>query len=230
MELNPGIEPRNLQNGQVITIMPGYQYFAPYDNMNGVDNWQDDILEDDNYGDDLDSDVMCDLISYFRMLWSQHVYWSGAAILAIIHELPEKEIIIQRLLRNPVDFANALQVYYGEEEAQSFANLFTAHIQITAELVEAAKAGNDEAATAAEQRWMENVDQIAQFLISINPNWSLEDWNAMLDEHLMLFRDLAMEVLVGDYEESVNTFDEIEAQALEMADMMAEGIAMQFQG
>ena len=27
MELNPGMNPRNLQIGQVITIRPGYQYY-----------------------------------------------------------------------------------------------------------------------------------------------------------------------------------------------------------
>lgn len=223
MELNPGIEPRNLQVGQVITLMPGYQYYAPYNG--NTDNSMDDF--DDEMDMDMD-DMACDLANYFRMLWEQHVTWTRIAVMAIIHELPETELILQRLLRNPVDFGNALRTFYSDEIAQDFEELFTAHLTIAAELVQAAKAGNTEAAADAEQRWFENASQIAEFLGSINPNWSTEDWNAMLNEHLELLQANVMNMLQQNYEESINGYDDVEAQALEMADMMAEGISKQF--
>lgn len=222
MEVNPGIDPRNLQNGQVITITPGFQYYQSYPG--------DDLeLEDDMESDDMENDtMMCELMNYFRMLWEQHVAWTRMAIVGIVHELPELEMILQRLLRNPADFANALRTFYGDEVAQSFAELLTAHLTIAAELVNAAKAGDTNAVANAEQRWFDNATQIAEFLGSINPNWSTEDWSAMMNEHLELIRDYTLELINQNYEASISIADDIEAQALEMADMMAEGIAMQF--
>lgn len=214
MDLNPGIDPRNLLIGQVVTLKPGYQYYSSYnDNQTNMEE----------VGQDLE-----DLINHFRMLWEQHIAWTRSVVMGIIHDLPETDLMVNRLLRNPVDFANALTPFYGEEVANEFADLLTGHLTIAAELVKAAKAGDNEAVTDADRRWHENADQIAQLLSSINPYWSEDDWSAMLYEHLELLSDNVADMLAGNYEESINESDEIERQALEMADMMAEGLAMQF--
>jgi LysM repeat protein len=217
MELNPGIDPRNLLIGQVVTIRPGYQHYPPYPN-NANDN-----------GTVVGSELE-ELTNYFRLLWEQHVEWTRMAVMGMVHELPESDLITQRLLRNPEDFANAIVTFYGEEAAHAFEQLFTAHITIAAELVQAAMAGNNEAATDADQRWHENADQIAELLASMNPYWSVDDWSAMLYEHLELLSTNVSQMIAGNYEDSINGYDMMELQALEMADMMAEGIAMQFPG
>ncbi len=233
MELNPGIDPRNLQVGQVIAIMPGYQYYAPFNGTTAGP--MDDFNDDMDMGMDMDMDMdmetdgmMSDLVNYFRMLWEQHITWTRLAVMGILYELQDRELILQRLLRNPVDFGNAFRVFYGDAVAQSIEELLTNHLTIAAELVQAAKAGNTEAAADAEQRWYENANRIAEYLGSINPNWSTEDWNAMMNEHLELLQTNIMDMLEGDFEESIRGYDDIEAQALEMADIMAEGIAKQF--
>ncbi|MCC5427697.1 acetylglutamate kinase [Clostridium botulinum] len=99
---------------------------------------------------------------------------------------------------------------------------------IAAELVKASKAGNTSAAADDEKRWHENADQIAELLSRINPYWHLEAWKAMLHEHLALIKAEAVAMLTSDYKRSVSIYDEIEAQALQMADTMAEGIIEQF--
>lgn len=220
MELNPGIDPRNLQIGQVVSLSPGYQNVISPSNPEDIQEEMDDDVKD--VGD------MEDLLCYFHMLWEQHVVWTRMAVMAIIHDLPEKDMIIERLLRNPQDFAKALSTFYGEEAANQFAELFTKHLTIAAELVQAAKAGDNTAVTDADQRWHENAQEIAALLNKMNPNWQEDDWNAMLFEHLDLLSNNISQMLEGNYQESINGFDEIERQALEMADMMAEGIAMQF--
>ena len=149
-------------------------------------------------------------------------------VLGILFELPELEFSTQRLLRNATDFANALRPFYGDEAAQSFENLFRQHITIAAELVNAAKAGNTSMVDSIWQRWIDNANQIADFLVSINPYWNVADWNAMLMEHLELLGNNITNFLEQNYQEAVNGFDEIELQAMEMADMMAEGIDNQF--
>ena len=217
MDLNPGIDPRNMLIGQVVTLKPGYQHYPSYDgdHVGGEEEGQEGLSVED-------------MVNYFRMLWEQHVNWTRAAVTAIIHDLPETDAIVQRLLRNPDDFANALRPFYGEDAAQEFNDLLTAHLTIAAELVRAAKAGDNAAMTEADQRWHENAEQIAEFLGSVNPDWSVEDWTAMMNEHLELLSDNVADMLAGNYVDSINGFDDIEMQALEMADVMAEGIAMQY--
>ncbi len=212
--------------------MPGTSNMSGQNNVDNNDDYDDmddreTVMDDDDYDNMMNSDIE-ELISDFRKLWEQHVIWTRMAIMGIVHDLPETDLILQRLLRNPLDFAAALQPFYGDEVAKNFANLLTEHLTIAAELVRAAKAGNNSEVSDADRRWRQNADEIADFLASINSEWNEEDWNAMLEEHLDLLSENIADVLSGDYEKSIQGFDDIEDQALEMADVMADGIMMQF--
>jgi hypothetical protein len=234
MDLNPGIDPRNLMIGQVIAIRPGYQSYPSYPVTPGESTTSGGMNDRDGMNEDgMDHEVdgnMMDLVNYFRLLWEQHVEWTRMTVMAMIHQLPETQLILQRLLRNASDFANALAAFYGDEAAEEFEKLFTEHITIAGELVQAAMAGDNNAVTDADRRWHENADQIAALLASLNPYWNEDDWSAMMYEHLELLSSNIESMLAQNYEESITGYDEIEMQALEMADMMAEGIAMQFPG
>jgi hypothetical protein len=76
--------------------------------------------------------------------------------------------------------------------------------------------------------WYANADEIAVFLGRINPYWSMQQWQTMLYEHLALTKTEAVNILTGKYAEGISVFDQIEMQALEMADVMTYGIVMQF--
>jgi hypothetical protein len=174
------------------------------------------------------SETQAGLNNYLRLLWEQHVIWTRLTILSIVFGLPDVDLVTKRLLRNPKDFATVLKPLYGEQAATRFDNLFTSHLVIAAELVKAAKAGDNRAAADAEKRWYANADEIAAFLASINPYWSEQEWKAMLHQHLALTKTEAVNMLTGKYAEGVTIFDQIEKQALEMADVMTYGIINQF--
>ena len=106
-------------------------------------------------------------MDYFRRFGTQHsMDWN--VMLGILYDLPELEFSTQRLLRTASDFANALLAFYGEEAAGTFENLFGNHITIAAELINAAKAGETNQVNTIWQRWIDNANQIAEFLESIN--------------------------------------------------------------
>jgi hypothetical protein len=172
--------------------------------------------------------AQADLNNHLRMLWEQHVFWTRLTILSIVFNLPDVDFVTNRLLRNPKDFKAALKLFYGDRIASRFADLFTSHLVIAAELVRAAKAGDNAAAADAEKRWYANADEIAAFLAGINPYWSERDWKAMLHKHLAMTKSEAVDMLTGKYAESISVFDQIEKQALEMADVMTNGIVRQF--
>lgn len=224
MELNPGVNPNNLQVGHVINIRPGFQYYPPQQGNNNQQN-------NNNRMDDDRAEVMLpDLTDYFRMLWGQHIMWTVLVMMESVYDLPGVDAFSYRLLRNAADFAEAIRPFYGDEAAQRFENLLRDHIIIASELIQVAQAEDINQVNELWQRWVDNANQIAEFLGSLNPEWSPEDWSAMLMEHLELLWAALTNMLEQNSQALVDSIDALDAQAIEMADMMAEGIAEQFPG
>lgn len=168
------------------------------------------------------------LMNEMRVLWEQHTVWTRMAIMSIVYELPNEEQVIARLLRNPVDFGNTFSRYYGTFIGNKLRDLLTEHLVLAADLVKAVIAGDNQMAMELERRWYENANEIAILLGAINPFWSVREWREMLFEHLRLVKLEATTTINGEHQENVDVYDELEAQALEMADTMSKGIIMQF--
>lgn len=164
----------------------------------------------------------------FRRLWFEHVVWTRSFLISTAANLGDLKFVTNRLLRNPVDFYDALKKYYGDDKAKKFQDLLTEHLTIAAKIVNAAKAGDTETVNTERKKWYENANEIANFLTDINPYWSLRDWQLMLFDHLQLLEKEVANRLNGNYERDVVLFDTIENQALTMGDSMADGIFRQF--
>lgn len=147
---------------------------------------------------------------------------------SVAFDLPDVQAVTNRLLQNPHDFEEVLVTFYGQNNAADFAELLTNHITIAGELFVAMKQDNVDAASDAERRWYENANQIAAFLANINPNWSMDDWQDMLYDHLAMLKAQAEDIMAQNYGEAINIFADIEREALEMADVMTQGIVQQF--
>lgn len=168
------------------------------------------------------------LFNTFRKLWEQHVVWTRAFVISSAEDLADIEFVTERLLRNPADFAEALEVYYGEKVAGDFERLLTDHLLIAAEIVNAIKTGDTQTAQEQRVKWFQNADDIAALLAAINPYWDERQWREMLYQHLELLEDQIAFRFGGRYREDVRIFDSIEEQALMMGDTMARGIINQF--
>ena len=169
-----------------------------------------------------------DLSNEIRMLWEQHGVWTRSAVTSIALDLPDVDFVVKRLLQNPKDFGQAMRPFYGDKIAARFSDLLSSHLTIAAQLVKAAKAGDNKSASDIEKQWYANADEIAELLGSINPYWSQEDWTKMLHRHLELVKAEAVDLITKDFEAGIRVYDEIERQALGMADVMSEGIIKQF--
>lgn len=210
---NPGILPNNLRVGQIIHIFPGHKYYPP----NKLPSAPIGISKSE-----------LDLRNYWRMLWEEHTAWTRMAIISMVADLPDVDLVIKRLLQNGPDMASALKPFYGTEIADKFGNLIKEHLVIASQIIKAAKAGDTSGASEAEKSWYENADEIAELLASINPNWSKEEWIDMLHTHLALVKSEAVSRLNKDYAANIAIYDKLEKQALEMADRLSEGIVEQF--
>lgn len=168
------------------------------------------------------------LREHFRLLWEQHVYWTRMVIISIAAGSPDLEATTARLLRNATDMARPFGRFYGREAAAEFTRLIRDHLTIAAELVTAAKAGDNAAAARAERRWYANGEDIVRFLNGLNPFWRVAEMRKRWFEHLALTKAEAVARLEGEYARDIEIFDRIEKQALMMADTFAAGISRQF--
>ncbi len=164
-----------------------------------------------------------------RKLWEDHITWTRVYIVAAAAGLPEADTAAQRLLQNQVDIGNAIKPFYGDAAGEKLTALLKDHILIAADLLAAAKAGDNAKLTEASARWYANADQIAAFLHSANPDhWSMADMKSMMKTHLDLTLEEATARLHGDWPADIAAYDKVHNEILDMADMLSAGIVAQF--
>jgi len=161
-------------------------------------------------------------------LWEDHIVWTRNVILNIMDDLPGTVQAVSRLLQNQDDIGNAVKPFYGDAGGKELTRLLREHITVAADLLKAAKAGNNSAFDASNKKWIANADEISGFLSKANPNWKLEDMKKMMHDHLTLTTEEAVARLKKDYVADVKAYDKVHDEILLMADMLTDGIIKQF--
>jgi hypothetical protein len=164
-----------------------------------------------------------------RKLWEDHVTWTRLAIISLEAGTPDTDATVARLLRNQTDLGNAIKPYYGNAAGKALTAELRTHILIAADLIAAAKAGDQAKLADAQARWTANADQIAATLHSVNPNyWGLDAMKAEMHQHLKLTTEEAVARLHGDWSADVAAYDKVHTHILQMSDMLTSGIVKQF--
>jgi len=164
-----------------------------------------------------------------RKLWEDHVTWTRLAIISLESGTPDTHATVARLLRNQTDIGNAIKPYYGQAAGSELTRQLRAHILIAADVVLAAKAGDETKLADAQARWVKNADQIAAVLNSVNPRyWPLATMKAEMHMHLKLTTDEAVARLQGKWTTDVAAYDKVNRHILHMSDMLSDGIVKQF--
>jgi hypothetical protein len=164
-----------------------------------------------------------------RRLWEDHITWTRLFIVSAAADLPETQPTTERLLRNQKDIGDAIKPFYGRRAGERLTSLLEEHIVLAAELVGAAKAGDQAAVERHSSAWYRNANQIADFLNRANPrHWPRREMRSMMRSHLDLTLAEAVAHLEGDHNRSIRAYDRVHRQILAMADMLSDGIAAQF--
>ena len=161
-------------------------------------------------------------------LWEDHVTWTRNVILCLVDGLPGADQAVKRLMQNQVDIGNAVKPYYGDDAGNKLTELLKSHIAISADVVKSAKAGNKTALDSANKKWYANADEISAFLSKANPNWPLADMQLMMNDHLKLTTDEAVQRIKKDYNADIIAYDKVHEEILKMSAMLADGIIKQF--
>src|SRR5438034_1294292 len=120
-----------------------------------------------------------------RKLWEDHVTWTRLFIIDVAAGSADKDVTTQRLLQNQTDIGNAVVDFYGRDAGNKLTALLRDHILIAANIVTAAKAGDNAKVASENKRWRDNATDIANFLHGANPqHWPLATLQSAMFTHL----------------------------------------------
>ena len=163
-----------------------------------------------------------------RKLWEDHITYTRNFIISALVDIPDKDAVTKRLLKNQDDIGDAIKPYYGDDAGKKLSALLRDHILIAADVVKAAKAGHKDQLQKAQGKWSANGKDIAAFLSNANPNWRKQDLEAMLQKHLDLTTGEVVGRLKKDWTSDVKSYDDGHIHMLMFADALTDGIAKQF--
>ena len=169
------------------------------------------------------------LRSGMRQLWEDHIVWTRLAIISLTTNSPDTEATVGRLLKNQADIGNAVKPFYGNAAGNELTRQLRQHILVAADLIAAAKAGDQAKLAMAQARWEQNADDIAKVLARVNPrHWKLAKLKSELRMHLTLTTEEAVARLQGNWDADVTAYDRIHRHALHFADLLSTGLVKQF--
>lgn len=163
-----------------------------------------------------------------RKLWIDHVSWTRSFIVSDLASLPDKDVVLQRLLKNQDDIGASIKPYYGEEAGNKLAKLLREHISIGGQVVDAAKSNNKADLDKYNKLWYKNADDIADFLSGANPNLSNSELKDMLHKHLDFVTAQVVAIINKNWKADVEAYDKGEDHMIKFADVLSEGIIKQF--
>jgi hypothetical protein len=164
-----------------------------------------------------------------RRLWEDHITWTRLAIISLTTDSGDTDATVGRLLKNQTDIGDAVKPFYGEAAGNELTRQLRLHILIAADVVTAARAGNQADLADAQVRWLSNADDIAAVLSSVNPkHWELAAMKAEMHKHLDLTTQEAVARLQGNWGADVAAYDQIHEHILHMSDLLSSGLVKQF--
>jgi hypothetical protein len=164
-----------------------------------------------------------------RRLWEDHITWTRLAIISLTTDSGDTDATVGRLLKNQTDIGDAVKPFYGEAAGNELTRQLRLHILIAADVVAAARAGNQADLADAQMRWLSNADDIATVLNIVNPrHWELATMKAEMHKHLDLTTQEAVARLQGNWSADVAAYDQIHEHILHMSDLLSSGLVKQF--
>jgi hypothetical protein len=169
------------------------------------------------------------LAAAMRTLWDQHMEWTYKTVDDFFHNQAALTPTLDRLLQNQRDIGAAFATYYGQAAGNELTSLLLTHIEDAVPVLQAAQAGDATALASAEAAWYANAKQIADLLSSLNPtNWPTSVTEPMMATHITQTITYSVDLLQGDYAQSIVDYDTAESHMDMMADTLTQGIIAQF--
>ncbi len=172
--------------------------------------------------------AQAELISNVRRLWINHIIWIRSYIISAAVDYGNKEFITQRIQENFKNFSDMLIKFYGFEKSRKIESLFAINLFIFIKYMEVLKTGTEEEIKVTRDEWYKSGYNIADYLSSINPYASNEEWIYLIQDHLRVIEVEAIYRIAEHYGAETEQFGKAENLTLQLADYMANSIIRQF--
>jgi hypothetical protein len=163
-----------------------------------------------------------------RKLWTDHVVWTRAYVVAAVGDQPDAQAAAARLMKNQEDIGAAVASYYGKPAGDTLTALLKEHIAIAVDIIQFAKAGDQASQQAADAKWKKNGEDIADFLSKANPHWPRATLVGMMNMHLSTTTGEVVARLTKDWDADARAYDAVYNHILMMSDALSDGIIKQF--
>jgi hypothetical protein len=161
----------------------------------------------------------------FRTLWLELAMWTRDFVNSIIANHPNQPAITNRLYTGvPLDFYNALAVFYGPEIAEEFLGLQSRGILRIWRLVDAIKSNRQDLVSDITMALYEGANESAAFLTRINAYWDQSTWRNFFTQYISMLNELILSIMGENYENEIRVFDRIQTLSILMGNYMARGI------
>lgn len=171
------------------------------------------------------SDLRADL----DYLLSEHFVLATNAMVKDYMDAPDAEAYIDALDQNAADMTPAIASIYGDEGAAEFERIFRGHNDYTADLVEAAQSGDEEARAAAEDEVEEFVVEFSAFLgTATEGNLPQEAAEEAIRAHEMDVLSFFDSYVEEDYEAAYTHFREGYDRMYDISGALSGAVVAQF--
>ena len=163
-----------------------------------------------------------------RQLGSERVFWMRVFIIDSVGGLPDKDVTLNRLMKNQVELGNAFKPYYGDAMGVQLTSLLEEQVRQTVDLIATIPTGSTAPAANLVDPWREQANLIADFLATSNPSLNRDELRAafQLQNDATLAQIAAR--LGEDWTGDILAYDTAAERGIVIADTITTATATQY--
>lgn len=164
------------------------------------------------------------LIFNMRLFWRRLTIWTRIYIISRYLGTGTAEEAFGRLYLENLDFGDMLRIHFNRSIADSYSQLLNQFSIGLRELITSLIQGDLDAARQNIDRLLQNADQRAAFLASINPYFNETEWRNLLITYLQDTIQEANLFAAEDYRMDIEYFDRLMTLSNTMGDTFAQAL------
>ena len=164
-----------------------------------------------------------------RRLFTDRAQWTRELILLSALEGGATEAVQARLNRNAQDLSALIRQLYGERNATEFEGILKVENALILESINAIKANDTQRIDRINTQWYAVADNAAQFLSTMNRFFDQNEFQTAFYDLIYKTQEEAMQILSGDYGQSISAYDQIMDRLMQMADDITFAVMRQLQ-
>lgn len=164
------------------------------------------------------------LIFNMRIFWRRLTIWTRIYIISRYLGIGTAEVSFERLYIENLDFGDMLRIHFSRSISDNYSQLLNQFTIGLRELITSQIQGDFDAARQNIDRLLQNADQTAAFLASINPYFNETEWRNLLRTYLQDTIQEANLFASKDYRMDIEYFDRLTALSNTMGDTFAQGL------